>query len=251
MNNPAVSFSAVYKTYPRELGAAPHQALKGISFQLDKGKTLGLVGANGAGKSTTIRLLMDFIRPDKGEILLFDKSPQCHEIRRRIGYLPEIASFPHNLTVLDMIRFTGEACGLPRDVWQKQGEAWLHVLELWEARRRPLRSYSKGMQQRANFVLALINDPDLLILDEPMSGLDPLGRAKIANLIADLKKEGKTILFCSHILEDIDRLSDSILVLHHGEKIFEGLPADLCRQQGVDSMVEGYLKLVQESQPCA
>jgi ABC-2 type transport system ATP-binding protein len=241
-----IVFEDVWKTYARELGSPAYPALKGVSFSLQPGETLGLIGANGAGKSTCIRLLMDFIRPDRGRITLFNQSPEMPEVRRQIGYLPEVANFPANLTILDMLRFVARSCGLAKTELTMRAEHWLHLLDLWEARKRPLRNYSKGMQQRANFVLALVTDPQLLILDEPMSGLDPLGRAKIIGLVKELQQAGKTILFCSHILEDVDRLADRVLVLHLGEKQFEGVPADFCRQQQAGSIVEAFVGLVEK-----
>jgi ABC-2 type transport system ATP-binding protein len=241
-----ITFENVWKTYAKELGSPAFPALKGVSFVLQPGETLGLIGANGAGKSTCIRLLMDFIRPDQGRISLFGHTPQSPEVRRRIGYLPEVANFPPNLTILDMLRFVARSNGLSKMELAERAERWLRLLELWEVRKRPLRNYSKGMQQRANFVLALVTDPDLLILDEPMSGLDPLGRAKIIGLIKELQQAGKTILFCSHILEDVDRLADRVLVLHLGEKQFEGLPADFCKRQNVVSISEAFVSLVEK-----
>lgn len=241
-----ITFETVSKTYAKELTSAAHTALAGISFSVARGETLGLIGANGAGKSTAIKLLLDFIRPDAGSISIFGSSPKNPEIRRQIGYLPETANFPSNLTVLDMLRFTGSTCSMEQKEVRAASEKWLRRLGLWEARRRPLRNYSKGMQQRANFALALLNEPELLILDEPMSGLDPIGRADILALITELKSQDRTILFCSHILEDVDRLVDRVLVLHKGRKLFEGPPHDLAEQQGCPSFVEGYLALVQE-----
>jgi ABC-2 type transport system ATP-binding protein len=244
-----VCFSEVWKTYERELGAVNEPALKGVSFSVRRGETLGLIGANGAGKSTCIRLLMDFIRPDKGEITLDDRSPLDSTLRRDIGYLPEIAAFPASLTILDMLHFVGATHGLTKQVLAEQSERWLRALELWDARKRPIRAYSKGMQQRASFVLALVHDPSLLILDEPMSGLDPIGRANITQLIQDLKTQGKTILFCTHILEDVDRLADRLLILHKGEKRFEGTPVELSESFGTTSIVNGFLSAIGVNQP--
>ena len=240
-----IDFNFVSKTYARELGSSAHPALKSLTFRLMAGQTLGLIGANGAGKSTCLRLLMDFIRPDEGTISLLGMSPDSYDVRNRIGYLPEVAGFPANLNVLDMLGFTGKACGLNKKVIAERAEVLLRKLELWDVRKRPLRSYSKGMQQRASFAVALINDPELLILDEPMSGLDPLGRDKIISLILDLKQQGKSILFCSHILEDVDRLVDCLLVLHHGENLFLGTPDALCSKMNTESMVEAFLALIQ------
>jgi len=121
---------------------------------------------------------------------------------------------------------------------------WLKELDLWDVRQRPLRTYSKGMQQRANFVLALINNPELLILDEPMSGLDPMGRDTIIKLILQLKEGGKTILFCSHILDDVDKVVDDILLLHKGKKLFYGPPNELATQEKKITMAEAFVSIV-------
>ncbi|MDP2001909.1 MAG: ABC transporter ATP-binding protein, partial [Desulfurivibrionaceae bacterium] len=154
--NSLLSFKNVHKTYAKQLGAVSKIALADISFSLLQGETLGLIGANGAGKSTCIKLLMDFIRPDSGDITVFSTSPKKHHIRTRIGYLPETANFPSNLTVLDMLHFTGNACNMGQQDIVHASEKWLQRLGLWEDRKRPLRDYSKGMQQRANFAIALL-----------------------------------------------------------------------------------------------
>ena len=239
-----ITFENVWKRYTKELFRPAPPALQDLSFSLEGGHTLGLIGANGAGKSTSIRLLMDFIRPDRGTIRLFDRPAADLRLRNRIGYLPETASFPANLTILDLLRFTGATCGMATRLWQERGERLLHELGIWEARRKRLRTYSKGMQQRANFVLALLNDPDLLVLDEPMSGLDPIGRGQIIDLIQRLKAEGKTILFCSHILGDVDRLVDQLLVLHKGRMLFHGLPGELLTAQGGADIESAFLALI-------
>lgn len=243
-----ITFQAVSKTYSKEIGAAAHTALDGLSFSVKKGETLGLIGANGAGKSTSIKLLMDFIRPDTGVIQLFEGAPGAPRVRKKIGYLPEVANFPANLSVHDLLRFTGTTCDIPKDIQIERSRELLNLLDLWEVRKHPLRSYSKGMQQRANFVIALINDPELLILDEPMSGLDPMGRKKIIDLIGQLKDTGKTILFCSHILEDVDRLVDSVLLLHKGKKLFHGTPDELETQEGAESMAEAFVSRVKREE---
>jgi ABC-2 type transport system ATP-binding protein len=239
-----IRFDSVSKEYSGEIGSPSQKALYNLSFSVHVDEILGLIGANGAGKSTAIRLLMDFIRPDQGTISLFDRPASDLSLRNQIGYLPEVASFPANLTILDLIRFTGATCDIPVKTRKERSEQLLQDLDLWEARRKPLRSYSKGMQQRANFVLALLNDPQVLILDEPMSGLDPLGRAKIFDLIFNLKKSGKTILFCSHILEDVDKLVDNILLLHKGKKLFYGTPAELSAHENQVSMAEAFVSRV-------
>jgi ABC-2 type transport system ATP-binding protein len=239
-----IRFSQIWKTYPKQLGSPAHTALSDVSFTLEEGKTLGLVGVNGAGKSTSIRLLMDFIRPDQGIVRLLGKSPSEPAVRTKIGYLPEKTSFPPNLNVLDMLRFAGRTCHMSKSDVSDAAEKWLKSLNLWEFRKRPLRNYSKGMQQRAGFAIAMIHDPQLLIIDEPMSGLDPVGRADIIQLIMELKAEGKTILFCSHLLEDVDRLVDDVLILHKGQNLFHGQPSALCQQQACENFVDAFLHLI-------
>lgn len=241
-----IQFQNVSKVYNKEIGDPVHTALDDLSFSVEKGKTIGLIGANGAGKSTTIKLLMDFIRPSQGTIQLFGKNPDTPLLRQGIGYLPEVANFPANLCVLDLLRFATESCGITKKVRQQRSKELLHMLDLWEARRRPLRTYSKGMQQRANFAIALINDPELLILDEPMSGLDPMGRKKIIDLIYQLKENGKTILFCSHILDDVDRLVDNVLLLHNGKKLFWGTAGELIRQEKTATLSDAFVTRVRQ-----
>jgi len=221
-------------------------ALRKVSFCLGEGETLGLIGPNGAGKSTSIRLLLDFIRPDIGEISLFGEPPGVPAVRKRIGYLPEVASFPQNLTCMEMLRFAGESCHMSKVDIVRAAEKWLKRLDLWSDRNRLLRGFSKGMQQRASFAMALIHDPDLFILDEPMSGLDPIGRADIVALIQELKQQGKSILFCSHLLDDVERLVDRVLVLHEGELLFLGSVGELC--QSGESVEQAFLKLVEGRQ---
>lgn len=242
---PLVRFKNVSKTYPKAIFEKRKQVFQKLSFSLPEHSTLGLIGANGAGKSTSIKLLMDFIRPDSGEITLLGKSPMASGTRENIGYLPEKTNFPVNLNVLNMLSFTAAACHVPKNIAKIRAEKLLKQLNLWDVRKQQLRTYSKGMQQRASFAVALINDPGLLILDEPMSGLDPLGRNTIMSLILNLKQEGKTIIFCSHILQDVDLLADEILVLHKGESLFKGIPDELMHRQGTDNLPDAYLSLVE------
>ncbi len=239
-----IVFDSIWKAYRKELFKPSPSALQGVSFWLPRGKTLGLIGANGAGKSTSIRLIMDFIRPDKGRISLFDGP--VSDIRRRslIGYLPESSGFNGSFSIVDIINFTASTCCLTQAIAKERSELLLRELGLWEVRHKRLRTYSKGMQQRANFVLALLNDPELLILDEPMSGLDPLGRGQIIDLIQRLKEQGKTILFCSHILADVDRLVDQLLVLHRGSVLFNGSPDKFLEQQEEASIEKAFLSLI-------
>jgi len=239
-----IAFENIHKSYSRQVGEkSAHVALNGVSFRLGQGETLGLIGANGAGKSTSIRLILDFIRPDQGKILLFGEPPGNPAQRRRLGYLPEVPSFPPNLTCMDVMRFAGDSCHMNRASMHTAAEKWLTRLGLWDSRKRLLRGFSKGMRQRASFAMALLHDPELLILDEPMSGLDPIGRAEIVDLIRELKAEGKSVLFCSHLLNDVERLVDKVIVLHQGEALFHGSVDELVTSRG-QSMEDAFLGLV-------
>jgi ABC-2 type transport system ATP-binding protein len=224
-----IKFDDVHKTYPKQINRSPAQhALKGVSFAFEKGQTLGLIGQNGAGKSTSIRLIMGYMRPDQGKVLVMGEEKSSPSLRQHIGYLPETSSFPSNLTCMELLQFAGRCCDMDARAIAERAEDLLLRLGIWEARQRRLSEYSKGMQQRASFAAALIHDPELLILDEPMSGLDPIGRAEIIALIHDLRSQGKSILFCSHLLDDVERITDQVAILHQGNLLYDGSIADLC-----------------------
>lgn len=227
-----IKFTQVHKTYPKQVGKSlAHHALKGISFCLDKGETLGLIGQNGAGKSTSIRLIMGYMAADKGEILVRGDKSASPKVRRCIGYLPETSTFPPNLTCSELLQFAGQCCDMAKKEIDKQSDVLLKRLGIWENRNRRLSQFSKGMQQRASFAAALIHNPELLILDEPMSGLDPIGRAEIISLIQDLQNQGKSILFCSHLLDDVERITNKVAILHHGNLLYNGAINTLCEKQ--------------------
>jgi ABC-2 type transport system ATP-binding protein len=250
-----IQFIGVHKTYPKQISRSPaHHALKGVSFALKKGKTLGLIGQNGAGKSTSIRLLMGYMRADLGKVIVLNDENPSPSTRQHIGYLPETSTFPPNLTCMELLRFAGRCCDMPGKLITERSEALLTRLGIFDPRNRRLSEYSKGMQQRASFAAALIHDPELLILDEPMSGLDPIGRAEIIALIHDLREQGKSILFCSHLLDDVERITDNVAILHQGHVLYDGAIADLCAQQGTQgknsaSLQDAFVSVVKGFQP--
>jgi ABC-2 type transport system ATP-binding protein len=232
-----IQLHEVHKTYPKQINTSPaHHALKGVSFSLGQGQTLGLIGQNGAGKSTSIRLIMGYMQADKGRVVVLGEENNTPALRRHIGYLPETSSFPPSLTCLELLHFSGRCCNLSGKLIADRSEALLKRLGIWNARKRRLSEYSKGMQQRASFAAALIHDPGLLILDEPMSGLDPIGRAEIIELIHKLRSDGKSILFCSHLLDDVERITDHVAVLHQGNLLYNGAIDDLCSDQSAWSI---------------
>jgi len=236
-----IQFTDVHKTYPKQINRSPAQhALKGISFCLERGQTLGLIGQNGAGKSTSIRLIMGYMRIDQGKLSVLQDDSLSAATRRHIGYLPETSTFPPNLSGMELLRFAGRCCDMPGTLITERAQVLLKRLGIWDVRNRRLSQYSKGMQQRASFAAALIHDPELLILDEPMSGLDPIGRAEIIDLIHDLRSQGKSILFCSHLLDDVERITDHVAILHQGHVLYDGTIADLCVQQCAQQSTNGH-----------
>jgi len=206
----------ISKTYIAEFKRSKKTAVNNISLSIDKAEIFGIIGVNGAGKSTIIKMIMGFIRPDSGQILVSGKIPSDPDSRQKIGYLPENPYFYDNLTARELLMFSCQASGLDKKYSQKRIEILLKQVGLYAEQNQKLRTFSKGMTQRAGICFALVHDPDIIILDEPMSGLDPLGRKIVIDLIEDLKKRGKTVLFCSHILNDVERICDRVGIMDGG-----------------------------------
>ncbi len=224
-----IEMNALTKVFKKDLSRKKVLALNSLTLQVLEGEVFGFLGPNGAGKSTTIKLLLNLIRPTSGSLSIDGKNVAHKNVRRMIGYLPENPYFYDHLSAKELLWFGGKSCDLHDEVIQQRTVKLLGELDLTDAMKRPLRSYSKGMVQRAGLALALIHDPKILILDEPMSGLDPMGRKKVFDLISSLKNEGKTVFFSSHILHDIERLCDRAAILINGAlkrlvKVKEDLP---------------------------
>jgi len=192
------------------------QALSGLDLYIDKGEMYGFLGPNGAGKSTTIKILMDFIRADKGSTKIFGIDSKDVKSRAKIGFLPENPVFMDNLTGREILRFAGKSHGMSRGEIEKKSKELLKRVELTEASDRAVRKYSKGMIQRIGFAAAIIHDPELLVLDEPMSGLDPLGRVLFKDMLKELNEKGTTIFFSSHIIPDIEDICTKIGIIKSG-----------------------------------
>lgn len=204
------------KVFKKDFSKKKVLALNSLTLQVQEGEVFGFLGPNGAGKSTTIKLLLNLIRPTSGNLSIDGKNVADKTVRGVIGYLPENPYFYDHLSAEELLWFGGKSCNLDNTTIRQRTTTLLTDLDLIDAMKRPLRSYSKGMVQRAGLALALIHDPKILILDEPMSGLDPMGRKKVFDLILTLKKEGKTVFFSSHILHDIERLCDRAAILING-----------------------------------
>jgi len=204
------------KVFKKEFSKKKVVALNSLTLDIQEGEVFGFLGPNGAGKSTTIKILLNLIWPTSGTVSIDGKSAAHKSVHELIGYLPENPYFYDHLSARELLWFGGKSCNLQNTVIRDRTEKLMQDLDLTTAMNRPLRSYSKGMVQRAGLALALIHSPRILILDEPMSGLDPMGRRKVFDLISSLKKEGKTVFFSSHILHDIERLCDRAAILING-----------------------------------
>src|SRR5487761_63741 len=190
----------------------PRRALDGLNLKVEAGETFGLLGPNGAGKSTTLKLLF----PTSGSARIFGRDLSDLSVHARVGYLPENPNFYDHLSAIEFLEFAGRLFGLDRRAARARIFKLLDRTGLTEFKDLAVRKFSKGMVQRLGIAQALINDPDLIFLDEPMSGLDPIGRREVRNLILDLRREGKTIFFSTHILSDAEMLCDRVAILNRG-----------------------------------
>jgi ABC-2 type transport system ATP-binding protein len=197
-------------------------AVKDLNLSVRAGEVFGFLGPNGAGKTTTMNVLLGFVNATSGSAFLFGVDVREPVARQRIGYLPELTYYYKFLTAEELLRFYARIFGIPRLEADARIDRLLKLVELDAARKRPIKTYSKGMQQRVGLAQALINNPDLLILDEPTSGLDPLGRMKVREIIQRLKNEGKTVFFSSHELGEVETVCDRVAIVNQGELKVEG-----------------------------
>jgi len=204
-------------------------SLQGCTLQIFQGETFGLLGPNGAGKTTLLKSLLGITRPTSGKGLLLGQPLGDRTVKQRVGYLPENAYFYDYLTGWEFLQYVGGLFQIPASVQKKRIPELLELVGLDQsaARKKQLRQYSKGMLQRIGMAQALINDPDVVFLDEPMSGLDPLGRYQIREIILSLKAQGKTIFFNSHVLSDVEKICDRVAILARGELLCIGSLQDL------------------------
>ena len=197
-------------------------AVHDVSLTVQRGEVYGFLGPNGAGKTTTLKTCMDLISPTRGTVRIFGGSPRDKAVKARVGYLPEHPYFYDYLKPQEILDFFGRVFGLDGAERKRRIERLLGRVGLEDARNRPLRRFSKGMLQRLGVAQALINQPELLVLDEPLSGLDPMGRKDIRDIIIEERERGTTVLVCSHILSDIEHLCDRVGIIARGRVVKEG-----------------------------
>jgi ABC-2 type transport system ATP-binding protein len=236
----AVRCEALQKTFVGGLLRRKVHALRGATFSVERGEIFGFVGPNGAGKTTCLRILMGLVFPTAGKAEVLGHAPGDVRAKRRVGFLPENPYFYEYLTARELLDFVGRLFGLDRSERARRAADLLERAGLAEAADRRLRSHSKGMLQRLGVAQALIGDPELLVLDEPMSGLDPIGRKDVRDLIAAQRERGRTVFFSTHILPDVVELCDRVAIIVRGEvrrvgpidEMRDGLEQALVREAG-------------------
>jgi ABC-2 type transport system ATP-binding protein len=229
----AILLSGVSKAY------SGHLAVQDLSLSVPRGGAFGLLGPNGAGKTTTLRMIMNVLAPDRGTIEILGE-PATPRSRDRIGYMPEERGLYPRMVVEEQLLFFAELKGVPRKEASRRLLPWLERLGLLEWRRRKLNELSKGMQQKAQFIATVLHEPEILILDEPLSGLDPVAVNLMRDVFVDLRRNGKTIVLSSHQMETVERLCDEIALIHRGRKVLEGRVSEVKSRHGKNTIVLAY-----------
>lgn len=210
-------------------------AVNDVSFSVSAGNIYGILGPNGAGKTTTIRMIMNIIAPDSGTIKLFGQNMD-DELKSRIGYLPEERGIYQKMKVIDVLMFLGELKGMTPQNAKKAATQWLNKFQLDKNINSKVNELSKGMQQKLQIISTVLHNPDLIILDEPFSGLDPVNINLVKNIMLDLQKEGKAIMFSTHQMDAAQKLCSEILMINKGNKVLDGKLSDILGQYGKNSV---------------
>ncbi|MGH7605992.1 MAG: ABC transporter ATP-binding protein [Gemmatimonadales bacterium] len=219
---------------------AGHTAVDELSLSVPAGTIFGLLGPNGAGKTTTIRMLMDIYEPDAGTVRLFGTTAGGRTHSARIGYLPEERGLYPRMRVLDVLVFLAEAKGVTRRAARVQALAWLERLGLGDWRLRKVSDLSKGMQQKVQFISTMLHDPDLVVLDEPFAGLDPVNSQVLRDTVVEAGRRGKTILFSTHIMEHAEKLCDQVCIIARGKKLLDGSLPEVKQRHGGKHLVVAF-----------
>ncbi len=233
---PAITIEKLTKEYRLGLRGFVVRAVDDLSLSVPTNSVFGLLGPNGSGKSTTIKAILGLIRPTRGSLQIFGSSSSSIVSRQRVGYLPERPDFYQFLTGRELIHFYGKLSGLADVRLEERTNEVLHQVNLVDAADRSLSTYSKGMLQRIGLAQAIVHDPDLVILDEPTAGVDPLGAEAMADIILALKAAGKTVLLCSHHLSQVEQLCDSVAILYKGRCLVQGPLEELLERNAAGSI---------------
>ena len=228
------------KVYKHSLFLPPKKAIIDLNLEIYEGEVFGFLGPNGAGKSTTIKLILDLIKPTSGEIKLFSEKNNSKKIKARLGYLPETATYHNYLTPRELLTMYGRIFNIEKQTLRKRIDELLDSVKMDKHIDERIKTFSKGMMQRIGIAQALLNDAELLILDEPASGLDPVGRKEIRDLILSLRNQGKTIFFSSHELTEVENLSDRVAIINKGKLLKIGSLNELIPyKQGYEFILYG------------
>ena len=226
----AVLIRGVAKRYER------HVAVDGLSLTVPRGTVYGLLGPNGAGKTTTIRMILNIIAPDEGEIAVLGRPVATSDVTDRIGYLPEERGLYKKMQVRQVLRFLAELKGVPARVADGRIDAWLERLGLVSEAKdwgnAKVDELSRGMQQKVQFIGALVHEPELVILDEPFSGLDPINAQALKDTVVELRGSGRTVIFSTHLMENAERMCDAVCIISNGIKVLDGAVADVKAEYG-------------------
>jgi len=225
----AIALTDVRKTF------GTHTAVDALSFEIPRGTVFGLLGRNGAGKSTTIRMIMDIIRPDTGSIEILGRQMDG-AVKDRLGYLPEERGLYPKMKVLDMLEFFGSVKGLKPAEARRRALPWLERLELADWKDKKVEDLSKGMQQKAQFITTVLNEPDVLILDEPFSGMDPVNQEIFRDLLLEINARGTTLIFSTHVMESAERLCNQIALIDAGHAVLSGSLASIKEKFGSNTV---------------
>jgi ABC-2 type transport system ATP-binding protein len=208
-------------------------AVKNLSLNIQSGQIFGLLGPNGAGKTTTIRMIMGIILPDNGVIQIFDQ-PNSLMVLDQVGYLPEERGVYKKMKVNDVLNFFGEIKGMKKSDISKQTDYWLKRFDLTDWQDKKVEDLSRGMQQKLQIIVTIMHQPQLIILDEPFAGLDPVNTALVKDLILEFKEKGKTIIFSTHLMEQVEKLCDSICLINKGQSVLQGKLHEIKKRYGRD-----------------
>jgi ABC-2 type transport system ATP-binding protein len=220
--DPAVEITDLVKVFPAHFGGRPVRAVDRVSIRIEPGEVYGLIGPNGSGKSTTMKALLGLVAPTAGSCRIFGADSLAVDSREQVGFLPENPYFYKHLSGAETLRFYGKLCGLRGRALAERIDELLELVDLTDARDRRLGGYSKGMLQRIGLAQALVQEPRLVILDEPTAGVDPIGSRQIRDLILALRGRGITVFLCSHLLEQVQEVCDRVGIIFRGKMIREG-----------------------------
>jgi ABC-2 type transport system ATP-binding protein len=245
----AIETTSLSKVYISSFGKKKVRALSELNLTIDEGTIFGLLGPNGAGKTTLVKLLLEIIFPTFGTAKLLEEEVSNYHLKKKVGYLPENHKYPPYLTGGDVLKYFGKLSGGDGNKLEKKTDEFLDLVKLSKWKKAKVRTYSKGMLQRLGLAQALINDPEILFLDEPTDGVDPIGRKEIRDILLELKTQSKTIFLNSHLLSEVEMITDRVGILNKGKLLREGTVKELTetREEYKVSLVDASLDLTKYS----